>query len=57
MIPSPQVATYDKDPRMSVHGVADKVAQLVRKAEHEFIMCNFAPPDMVLYSYIFFQPV
>ena len=47
MIPSPKVATYDKDPKMSVQGVADRVAELVRKKEHEFIMCNFAPPDMV----------
>ena len=47
MIPSPRVATYDKDPKMSVQGVADKVAELVRKGEHEFVMCNFAPPDMV----------
>jgi 2,3-bisphosphoglycerate-independent phosphoglycerate mutase len=47
MIPSPKVATYDKDPKMSVQGVADKVAEVVLKAEHEFIMCNFAPPDMV----------
>ncbi|KAI0352207.1 cofactor-independent phosphoglycerate mutase [Trametes cingulata] len=47
MIPSPKVATYDKDPKMSVHGVAERVAELVRKGEHEFIMCNFAPPDMV----------
>jgi bisphosphoglycerate-independent phosphoglycerate mutase (AlkP superfamily) len=47
LIPSPKVATYDKDPKMSVQGVADKVAEVVRKADHEFIMCNFAPPDMV----------
>jgi 2,3-bisphosphoglycerate-independent phosphoglycerate mutase len=47
MIASPKVATYDKDPKMSVQEVADKVAELVRKSEHEFIMCNFAPPDMV----------
>ncbi|KAI0674010.1 cofactor-independent phosphoglycerate mutase [Trametes maxima] len=47
MIPSPKVATYDKEPKMSVQGVADKVAALVREGTHEFIMCNFAPPDMV----------
>jgi 2,3-bisphosphoglycerate-independent phosphoglycerate mutase len=47
MIPSPKVATYDKKPDMSAYGVADKVAEVVRKGEHEFIMCNFAPPDMV----------
>ena len=47
MIPSPKVATYDKLPKMSVQGVADKVAEVIKKKEHEFIMCNFAPPDMV----------
>ena len=34
MIPSPKVATYDKQPPMSVQGVADKVAEVVKKAEH-----------------------
>lgn len=47
MIPSPKVPTYDKQPEMSVDGVADKVAEIVRNGEHEFVMCNFAPPDMV----------
>lgn len=47
MIPSPKVATYDQDPKMSAHGVAEKVAELLKKGEEEFIMCNFAPPDMV----------
>ncbi|KAA1477986.1 cofactor-independent phosphoglycerate mutase [Dentipellis sp. KUC8613] len=47
MIPSPKVATYDKDPKMSVQGVADKVAEVVKAKTHEFVMCNFAPPDMV----------
>lgn len=47
MVPSPKVPTYDQQPEMSVQGVADKVAELVKKKEYEFIMCNFAPPDMV----------
>ena len=46
MIPSPKVATYDKQPSMSVQSVADKVAEVVKKDDHEFVMCNFAPPDM-----------
>jgi 2,3-bisphosphoglycerate-independent phosphoglycerate mutase len=48
MIPSPKVATYDKKPDMSAYGVTDKVVEVVRKGEHEFVMCNFAPPDMVI---------
>ena len=47
MISSPKVATYDKLPKMSVHGVAEKVAEVLKEGEHEFVMCNFAPPDMV----------
>jgi 2,3-bisphosphoglycerate-independent phosphoglycerate mutase len=47
MIPSPKVPTYDKQPEMSVQGVADKVAEVVRAKTHDFVMCNFAPPDMV----------
>lgn len=47
MIPSPKVPTYDQKPEMSAQGVADKVAEIVKKDEFEFVMCNFAPPDMV----------
>ncbi|KAJ6516506.1 BPG-independent [Mycena sanguinolenta] len=47
MVPSPKVATYDLEPAMNVQGVADKVAELVQGKEYEFVMCNFAPPDMV----------
>lgn len=47
MIASPKVATYDKQPGMSAQGVADKVAEVVKSNKHEFVMCNFAPPDMV----------
>ncbi|KAJ7486954.1 cofactor-independent phosphoglycerate mutase [Mycena latifolia] len=47
MVPSPKVATYDLQPEMSVQAVADKVAEVVESKEHDFVMCNFAPPDMV----------
>ncbi|KAI6144998.1 cofactor-independent phosphoglycerate mutase [Pisolithus tinctorius] len=47
MIPSPKVATYDLQPEMSAQGVADKVAEVLLTKKHEFVMCNFAPPDMV----------
>lgn len=47
LIPSPKVATYDLQPHMSAQEVADKVAEVVKAKEHEFVMCNFAPPDMV----------
>lgn len=47
LIASPKVATYDLQPQMSVQEVADKVAEVVSSKKHEFVMCNFAPPDMV----------
>jgi 2,3-bisphosphoglycerate-independent phosphoglycerate mutase len=47
LVPSPKVPTYDKQPEMSVQAVADKVAEVVRAGTNEFVMCNFAPPDMV----------
>jgi 2,3-bisphosphoglycerate-independent phosphoglycerate mutase len=47
LIDSPKVATYDLQPEMSVLKVADKVAEIVKSKEYEFVMCNFAPPDMV----------
>lgn len=47
MVPSPKVATYDKQPEMSAQAVADKVAEVIKTNEYEFVMCNFAPPDMV----------
>lgn len=43
----PKVVTYDKQPKMSVASIADKVAIVVCTAKHEFIKYNFAPPDMV----------
>lgn len=49
LIPSPKVPTYDKQPEMSVQGVADRVAQRVAEGKHEFVMCNLASPDMVRY--------
>jgi len=47
MIPSPKVATYDKDPKMSAAGVAEKLCERIGEGKFEFLMNNFAPPDMV----------
>lgn len=47
MIPSPRVATYDLQPTMSAMGVAEKVCERIKEGKFEFIMNNFAPPDMV----------
>ncbi|KAF2862178.1 phosphoglycerate mutase 2 [Piedraia hortae CBS 480.64] len=47
MIPSPKVATYDKQPTMSAMGVADRMCERIAEGKYEFVMNNFAPPDMV----------
>lgn len=47
MIPSPKVPTYDKEPKMSAMKVADKMCERIKEGKFEFVMNNFAPPDMV----------
>ncbi|KAI9217979.1 metalloenzyme [Blastocladiella britannica] len=47
LIPSPRVATYDLQPGMSAHAVGDATANVVASKQYPFVMCNFAPPDMV----------
>jgi 2,3-bisphosphoglycerate-independent phosphoglycerate mutase len=47
MIPSPRVATYDLEPKMSAYKVAEKTAERISEGKFEFVMNNFAPPDMV----------
>ncbi|KAJ5683942.1 2-3-bisphosphoglycerate-independent phosphoglycerate mutase [Penicillium maclennaniae] len=47
MIPSPRVATYDLDPKMSAGAVGAKMAERIGENKFDFIMNNFAPPDMV----------
>ena len=47
MVPSPKVATYDLVPEMSSFEVAQKVIESISSGKYPFVMCNFAPPDMV----------
>ncbi|XP_053202501.1 2,3-bisphosphoglycerate-independent phosphoglycerate mutase-like [Panonychus citri] len=47
MVPSPKVATYDLQPTMSAAGVGEKMVEAIESGKYHFIMCNFAPPDMV----------
>ena len=45
-IPSPSVATYDLKPEMSAVGVTKKIIECMDK-DYDFILANFANPDMV----------
>jgi 2,3-bisphosphoglycerate-independent phosphoglycerate mutase len=47
MIDSPKVATYDLQPTMSAMAVAEKLSERIKEGKFEFLMNNFAPPDMV----------
>src|ERR1041385_8479307 len=47
VVPSPKVATYDLAPEMSARGVSDALCCALDRREHEFLLCNFANPDMV----------
>ena len=46
-IPSPKVATYDLKPEMSAREVTKEVLRRLRVASYDFILINFANPDMV----------
>lgn len=47
LVPSPKVATYDLQPEMSAPELADKVVERLREYDDDFILVNFANPDMV----------
>lgn len=48
MLPSPKdVATYDLKPEMSAAGVAQAVVEAIRSGKYDFVLVNFANPDMV----------
>ncbi len=47
LVDSPKVATYDLKPEMSAYEVTDKVVDVIRKANTDVIILNFANCDMV----------
>jgi 2,3-bisphosphoglycerate-independent phosphoglycerate mutase len=49
LVDSPKgVATYDLAPAMSVAAVAEQVSKAILSKEYPFVVCNLAPPDMVI---------
>jgi len=47
LVPSPKVATYDLKPEMSAYEVKDNLLEQIEKDKYDFIVLNFANPDMV----------
>jgi 2,3-bisphosphoglycerate-independent phosphoglycerate mutase len=50
LVPSQKVATYDLMPEMSAAGVTDVLCRAISARQHDFILCNYANPDMVGHS-------
>lgn len=46
-IPSPKVATYDLKPEMSAYGVTEELLKRIKTNFYDFILVNYANPDMV----------
>jgi 2,3-bisphosphoglycerate-independent phosphoglycerate mutase len=47
LIHSPKVATYDHKPEMSAFEVTDRVTKEIKSQKYDFILLNYANPDMV----------
>ncbi len=47
LIPSPNVATYDLQPEMNAPLLTDKFVAAIESDKYDFIICNYANPDMV----------
>lgn len=50
LVPSPQVTSYDQKPAMSAREITAKVNQSVKEGLYDFIVINFANPDMVAHT-------
>ena len=47
LVNSPEVATYDLQPRMSAYEVKDKLVEALKTDKYDWIVVNFANADMV----------
>ena len=50
LVPSPQVATYDLKPEMSLPELTDRLVAEITAQRFDFIVCNIANADMVGHS-------
>jgi 2,3-bisphosphoglycerate-independent phosphoglycerate mutase len=47
LVPSPKVATYDLAPHMSASAITDALVEAVTSDGYDFVVANYANPDMV----------
>jgi len=47
VIPSPRVTSYSEKPEMSAMEVTNKLSKVIMQEKHDFIVVNYANPDMV----------
>ena len=47
LVPSPNVATYDLQPEMSIEKLSTELDKAIRSEKFDVIICNIANPDMV----------
>lgn len=47
LVPSPHVGSYDEKPAMSARELSNKIVQSIKEGSYDFIVANFANPDMV----------
>lgn len=50
LIPSPTVSKFDEVPEMSSGEVTEAVIRAVEEGKHDFILANYANPDMVAHT-------
>ncbi len=53
LIPSPKVATYDLQPEMSAYAVTEEAVRVITSGRYDFILINYANPDMVGHTGVF----
>jgi 2,3-bisphosphoglycerate-independent phosphoglycerate mutase len=53
LVPSPRIATYDRQPEMSALAVTDKVVDAIEAGRFDVIVLNYANADMVGHSGLF----
>lgn len=50
IVPSPRVTAYDQAPAMSTYEITDRVIKEINNEKYDFIVINFAAPDMVAHT-------